>query len=104
MIALLFAGSDTVTTTSSYGLWHLATHLDIQDKLYDELKHAIEDREQIPSAAELEKLPYMRGWFLEALRLYGAAPSHLPRVVPEGGLDVLGYHIPAGPSSCRSLG
>ena len=95
---LLCVESSSIQLTSTDGLWHLATHLDVQDKLYDELKRAIEDREQIPSAVELETLPYLRGYFLEVLRLYSAAPSHLPRVVPDGGLDVLGYHIPAGPS------
>lgn len=96
MAGLIFAGSDTVSNTLSFVFWHLSRHTDVLDKVYAELKKATDDPLAIPTLAQLDALPYFRGFIQETLRIYGAGPPHLERVVPEGGLDVLGFHLPAG--------
>ncbi|KAJ5717380.1 sterigmatocystin biosynthesis P450 monooxygenase [Penicillium malachiteum] len=46
--------------------------------------------------SQLEALPLLNAVITETLRLYGAAPGFLPRTVPEGGVSLSGYYIPAG--------
>jgi cytochrome P450 len=46
--------------------------------------------------AELEAAPILNSVLNETLRLYGAAPGALPRIVPSRGLAVGEHHIPAG--------
>lgn len=48
------------------------------------------------SDGALEALPVLNGVIEETLRLYGAAPGSLPRVVPEGGATMAGHFLPAG--------
>lgn len=49
---------------------------------------------------DLEALPLLNAVIEEALRLYGAAPGSLPRVVPRGGAALGGYFIPEGTTVC----
>lgn len=46
--------------------------------------------------ADIEALPLVSAVIEENLRLYGAAPGMLPRIVPDGGADMGGYYIPQG--------
>ncbi|EPT00864.1 hypothetical protein FOMPIDRAFT_47141 [Fomitopsis schrenkii] len=99
----LIAGVDTSSTTLSYLLWELSHRVDIAQRLQAELDEAMPDRAVIPDAVTLTKLPYLNAFIKEGLRLYGAAPSLLERVVPstsqsgaDEGFDLLGYAVPAG--------
>ncbi|KAH9919691.1 cytochrome P450 [Fomitopsis serialis] len=86
----LVAGVDTSSTTLSYLLWELSRRTDIAKRLQTELDDAMPDRAVIPDAVTLTKLPYLNAFIKEGLRVYGAAPSLLERVVPStapSGLD-----------------
>ncbi|KZT70257.1 cytochrome P450 [Daedalea quercina L-15889] len=99
----LVAGVDTSSTTLSYLLWELSRRADIAKRLQAELDEAMPDRAVIPDAVALTKLPYLNAFIKEGLRLYGAAPSLLERVVsstsPSGlddSFDLMGYAVPPG--------
>ncbi|PHH75687.1 hypothetical protein CDD80_2176 [Ophiocordyceps camponoti-rufipedis] len=87
------AGSDTTANTLSYLVWAVSGHPKIQETLVSELR-------TLPAEgwdeARLRQLPYLDHVIQEALRLYGAAPAPLPRVVPAGGAEVGGYWLAEG--------
>jgi cytochrome P450 len=45
---------------------------------------------------ELENAPLLNSVIEETLRLYGAAPGALPRVVPSQGIIISGHQLPGG--------
>jgi cytochrome P450 len=90
--ALLVAGSDTTAISRTYLVWAVLSHPTWQRELEDEVGALQPDF----TDADLEKLPVLSAVIGETLRLYGAAPGGLPRVVPEGGARMNGYHLPAG--------
>jgi len=97
------AGIDTSSTTLSYLLWELSRRTDIAKRLQIELDDAMPDRAVIPDAVTLAKLPYLNAFIKEGLRVYGAAPSLLERVVPsttpsglDDSFDLMGYAVPPG--------
>ncbi|KDQ63972.1 hypothetical protein JAAARDRAFT_214320 [Jaapia argillacea MUCL 33604] len=102
-MAHLIAGSDTTATTLSYMFWELSRRRDIAKKLQDELDEAMSDPQMVPEMAVLNKLPYLNAFIKEGLRMYGAAPSLLERVVPAAhnngtkeAFDLMGYALPPG--------
>ncbi|KAI9716070.1 MAG: hypothetical protein M1828_000481 [Chrysothrix sp. TS-e1954] len=90
---LIIAGSDTTATSFTYVAWAVIQRPELQKQLEEEVGALAED--QIKDEA-LEKLPLLNAVILETLRLYGAAPSSLPRVVPHGGANLAGHAIPGG--------
>ncbi|KAI0940296.1 hypothetical protein AcV5_001443 [Taiwanofungus camphoratus] len=97
----LVAGVDTSSTTLSYLLWELSRRPDIMNRLQNELDDAMPDRKVIPDSFVLFRLPYLNALVKEGLRLYGAAPSLLERVVSPNkvdndSFDLMGYALPPG--------
>ncbi|KAH8200403.1 hypothetical protein TruAng_005432 [Truncatella angustata] len=93
---LIVAGSDTTAVTLTYLLWVVLKRPDLQCRLEEELD-ALQPSFQ---DEELEQLPLLNAVIEETLRLYGAAPGTLPRVVPEGGATLGGFFIPAQTEVC----
>ncbi|PNS15597.1 Isotrichodermin C-15 hydroxylase [Sphaceloma murrayae] len=93
---LVVAGSGTTAVTLTYLVWAVLRQPSVQHRLEEEVA-ALDDGF---GDAELEQLPYLNAVIQEALRLYGAAPGSLPRVVPQTGLTVQGYQIPPGTTVC----
>ncbi|KAK3676715.1 hypothetical protein LTR78_003491 [Recurvomyces mirabilis] len=89
---LVFAGSDTTSTTLTYMFWELARHPEWQTKIQEELRRSDEKQ----SLDYNRPLPVLEAVINEALRLHPAAPSSLLRVVPMGGSDIAGYTLPPG--------
>lgn len=89
---LLVAGSDTTAVSLTYLIWAVLSHPQWQHQLEEEVAVLPADF----GDEELEKLPVLNAVIDETLRLYGAAPGGLPRIVPNGGADLMGYHLPAG--------
>jgi cytochrome P450 len=91
---LIVAGSDTTATTLTYLIWAVLSRPSLLSTIVAEVK-------SLPPQSgdkELEDLPALNAAMEETLRLYGAAPGALPRVVPEGGVTFADgkYFLPAG--------
>ncbi|KAJ3542904.1 hypothetical protein NM208_g3856 [Fusarium decemcellulare] len=88
--AYIVAGSDTTATTLTYLIWSVCRNTKVKETLVSELErlsHPFSD-------SDLRSLPYLNAVIDETLRLYAAAPSALPRVVPRGGSTLAGHYIP----------
>lgn len=91
---LIVAGTDTTAITLTYLIWAVLQR--------PALRKAVEDEvDKLPSDfrdTDIEKLPLLGAVIEETLRLYGAAPSTLPRTVPNGGTSLGGskYFLPEG--------
>ncbi|KAK6527435.1 hypothetical protein TWF694_004424 [Orbilia ellipsospora] len=90
--ANLIAGSDTISTTATYAIWAILTHPTVREKLEREL----EDLGEEITDAKLNQLPYLKLVLKETLRLYGAGPGGMPRVVPPGGWRLGPFYFPGG--------
>ncbi|KAF4948553.1 hypothetical protein FGADI_9548 [Fusarium gaditjirri] len=89
---LIVAGSDTTAVTLTYLIWAVLK----QPQLQAGLEHEISKLTDELTFEELKSAPLLNSVIEETLRLYGAAPGALPRVVPGKGLDVCGHYIPPG--------
>ncbi|PFH57844.1 hypothetical protein XA68_14482 [Ophiocordyceps unilateralis] len=92
----IVAGSDTTANTLTYLTWSVCRRPDVRSKLVRELRGLPSDFDE----AQLPTLPYLNHIVDETLRLYSAAPSGLPRVVPPGGAELAGYRLDAGTVVC----
>ncbi|KAB8072331.1 cytochrome P450 [Aspergillus leporis] len=97
--SFIVAGSDTTANTLTYLVWAVCRDPQIQRKLVDELA-TISDNF---TDEDLRPLPYLNQVINEALRLYPAVPSALPRSVPPKGTTLGGHYIPAGSTVSTQL-
>jgi cytochrome P450 len=95
-INIIIAGTDTTGTTLTYLTWAVLQRPELQAALEAEVAALSPDF----TDAELVELPLLNSIIQETLRLYGAAPSSLPRVVPKGGFELAGQYIPHGTTVC----
>ncbi|KAI1373460.1 cytochrome P450 [Hypoxylon crocopeplum] len=93
---LVTAGSETTASVLEVGLFRILQNKPILERLFGELKEAIPDISSPPKYATLKKLPYLTACVKESLRHTYGVLGALPRVVPEGGVEVQGHKIPAG--------
>ncbi|RDW70880.1 cytochrome P450 [Aspergillus mulundensis] len=108
--SFIVAGSDTTANTLTYLVWSVLRDRTIQDRLVAELDALVKtlqieegiDEEGL-SDVHLRDLPYFNQVINEALRLYPAVPSGLPRVVPEKGSTLAGHWIPGGATVTTQL-
>lgn len=91
-VGLFVAGSGTTAVTLTYLVWTVLGHPDLQKRLEDEVGAL--DSDGLSDAA-LEQLPLLNAVIDETLRVFGAAPGSLPRLVPSGGATLDGYFVPA---------
>ncbi|KAL2846419.1 cytochrome P450 [Aspergillus pseudoustus] len=99
--SFIIAGSDTTANTLTYLVWSVLRDENIRRKLIAELNKSVGEKEL--SDAELRELPYLNQVISEALRLYPAVPSALPRVVPDKGSTLAGYWLPSGATVTTQL-
>jgi cytochrome P450 len=90
--SLIVAGSDTTAVTLTYLIWAVLK----QPQLQNELEHEMSELSDELTFDELKNAPLLNSVIEETLRLYGAAPGALPRVVPGQGIDVCGHYLPPG--------
>ena len=90
---MIIAGSDTTANTMTYLIWAILKHPDVHARVVKEIS-------TLPASFTSEdiatQLPYLNWVVEECLRLYGAAPSSMTRVVPSGGRELAGHFVPEG--------
>ena len=91
-IAFIIAGSDTTAVTLTYLVWSVLSRPELKASLVQEVASLPDGYQE----SHVEELPLLNAIIDETLRLYGAAPGGLPRIVPSGGADIGGYAIPEG--------
>ncbi|TRX95787.1 hypothetical protein FHL15_003341 [Xylaria flabelliformis] len=74
---------------------HLLCNPDTLDKLYQELSDAGVSM-PYPRWSEVCNLPYLDACVQEGIRLHPPFSFHFERVVPRGGIEVLGKYLPEG--------
>ena len=89
---VIIAGTDTTGVTLTYLTWAVLQRPELQIALEKETAGLSDDFTE----NDLINLPLLNAVIDETLRLYGAAPSSLPRVVPQGGGKLVGHYIPQG--------
>jgi cytochrome P450 len=98
--ANIAAGSDTTSITLSGILYHLLKNPRTMEKLRKELDDAaIKGTISDPiTFQEAQALPYLQAVIKEGLRFHPAVGFTMPRVVPKGGRDIMGWKFPSGVS------
>ena len=67
-VTLFLAGHDTTANTLNWTWFMLATHPEIQEKVWAEVDSVLSGR--TPTADDLQRMPYLRMVLQEGLRLY----------------------------------
>ncbi|MGW1378487.1 cytochrome P450 [Streptomyces sp. NPDC002446] len=92
VLIFLLAGHETTATSLAFTLHLLARHPEEQTKVREEIDRVLADR--VPTAADLDRLPYLTQALKESMRLYPAAPVISRRAVT--ATELCGFRIPAG--------
>ncbi|KAK6417440.1 hypothetical protein LTR81_009189 [Elasticomyces elasticus] len=90
--SFVIAGTDTTAVSLTYLVYAVLSRPDLRRQVEDEVAG-------LPEAyveADVEKLPLLSAVIEETLRVYGAGPGMLPRMVPAGGKEMGGYVLPGG--------
>jgi len=93
----MFAGHDTTASTTSFAIYLLASHPEIQEKVVEELNSVFGDSDRNPTYQELLGLKYLEQVIKETLRLYPAVP-YIGRFLYEDFTLPCGHTLPAGTS------
>ncbi|KPI39914.1 Pisatin demethylase [Cyphellophora attinorum] len=98
MFEVVFAGFETCGATIPKMLYHISTTPGCQDRLRSELA-AVKRPSGLDGLAtydELTQLPYLNACIHESYRINPITGLSLSRKVPEGGVTMNGFDIPAG--------
>ncbi len=94
----VFAGSDTTAISLRSIIYYLLKNPDCKKKFIAEIDER-KKQGKLSDPVTLEEandMPYLQACMSEGLRLHPAVGMSLPRVVPEGGIEIDNKHIPAG--------
>lgn len=96
-LTFLIAGSDTTSNSTCAIIYHLAHNPHVQDKLQKVLDDCLgSDDEAVPNMEQVKSIDYLDACINEALRIHSTSALGLPRLVPKGGMVVLGQFFPEG--------
>ncbi|PIG84731.1 hypothetical protein AARAC_010550 [Aspergillus arachidicola] len=92
----IFAGSDTTAYNLTWIIYYLIKHPACLTRLQEEIDQTVHQRQlpYPPSLTDLLKLPYLEAVIKEGLRYAMLLQLHMERVVPKGGMEICGYHVP----------
>ncbi|KAI1361625.1 putative benzoate 4-monooxygenase cytochrome P450 [Xylaria arbuscula] len=95
MFSNVLAGSDSTATVIRTVMYHLLCNPETLEKLHRELSGAGVTM-PYPRWAEVSNLPYLDACVQEGIRLHPPFSFHFERVVPSGGIELLGKFLPEG--------
>ena len=93
------AGLDTTPFTMTAIIYYLIRNPSAYESLQRELNDAVRDGKlssPIPKYVEADLLPYLAAVIKEAMRCWPFLSISLERVVPQGGAEICGHHLPQG--------
>ncbi|RKP28056.1 cytochrome P450 [Syncephalis pseudoplumigaleata] len=96
IILLMIAGTDTTAITLTWTMHFLLEHPEAMQRLLAEIKAAYPDAGTKTEHDTIQSMPYLEAVLRESMRLRPIVPQGLSRVVPEEGLTLGGYYLPAG--------
>lgn len=101
----IFAGSDTTAASARALVYYLLKNPDCERRLVEEILEARRAGKlsDLVQREEAERLPYFVACMSEAFRVHPQPGLVLPRVVPQGGLDVKGHFLPKDVSDMQDL-
>ncbi|KAK6527650.1 hypothetical protein TWF694_004632 [Orbilia ellipsospora] len=94
-VLIFSAGADTTAHGLTTLVYHLVQNPHIEEMLLNELKGIMPSPTSEITETVADGLPILTAVIKETLRISQGIPSCLPRDVPAGGVDFLGYHLPA---------
>ncbi|KAM4608995.1 sterol 26-hydroxylase, mitochondrial [Polymixia lowei] len=89
---LLLAGVDTTSNTMMWAMYLLSRYPEAQETLYEEVSRCVPG-DQIPSAQEVNHMPFLKAVIREALRMYPVVPMNA-RIITEKDVVIGGFHFP----------
>ena len=94
----ILAGSDTTGFNLTWTIYYLLKHPASLRSLREEIDQAVLEGtlSYPPTLKDLSNLPYLEAVIKEGLRYAMLLQLSMDRVVPKGGIDICGYHIPEG--------
>uniref|UniRef100_A0A0N5A5P1 Cytochrome P450 n=1 Tax=Parastrongyloides trichosuri TaxID=131310 RepID=A0A0N5A5P1_PARTI len=92
--SIVFGGFDTSSSTMAWLLWCLATHQNIQEKVYEEIFDIFGEDERNVTNEDINKMPYFDMVFKEVLRRFSIVSIMTRRL--QNDVTIQGYTIPKG--------
>ncbi|KAJ2357974.1 hypothetical protein GGF43_001129 [Coemansia sp. RSA 2618] len=94
-IMMLLSGADTSSTALAWTLHLLLLYPEHYQRAVTEVRSAFSRDHTIGFDEAQQHAPFLEACVLEALRVCPVS-TNLPRIVPRGGVNVQGHHIPEG--------
>ncbi|CZR53260.1 related to cytochrome P450 CYP3/CYP5/CYP6/CYP9 subfamilies [Phialocephala subalpina] len=94
-MAVIVAGSETLTAALAGTINALLTHAKERKTLVKEIRSCFKDEDEI-SVQSTKSLLYLTAVLQEGLRLFPPLPDNMHRAVPSGGATIAGHHLPEG--------
>lgn len=91
---MILAGIDTTSSTLAGILLCIAKNTDKQQKLFEEIKQILPEKESQLTTENMQNLPYLRACIKEGMRCHPIIPGTVRRLPSDVVLS--GYRIPAG--------
>uniref|UniRef100_A0A0N5B5A0 Cytochrome P450 n=1 Tax=Strongyloides papillosus TaxID=174720 RepID=A0A0N5B5A0_STREA len=91
---IIIGGFDTSSTTMAWLLWCLATHPDIQEKVYQEIFDIFGENERVVTHEDIVRMPYFEMVFKEVLRRFSIVSIMTRRL--QNDIRIGEYTIPKG--------
>lgn len=97
----VFAGSDTTAIALRSIFYHLLKNPRCMERLLEEIDDVVGTMDVASPVTfnQANNMPYLQAVMNEALRIHPVVGQSLPRVVPEGGLQVESHWLPQGVKS-----